>query len=118
VQMATVNAIRSISGKLVLITGGVVKGLSYSGLAGIIKRNKIPTVLLPGTASVKLVRELKKRKYRNYKKEAGLKSAVRKAMQLKTKNNSLVFSPGAASFNLFRNAEHRGDEFKKIINEL
>jgi UDP-N-acetylmuramoylalanine--D-glutamate ligase len=30
----------------------------------------------------------------------------------------VLLSPGCASFGMFQNEFHRGDEFKRIVNEL
>ncbi|NGX35817.1 MAG: hypothetical protein K1000chlam1_00652, partial [Candidatus Anoxychlamydiales bacterium] len=49
---------------------------------------------------------------------SSLKIALEKAFSLAKKNYSILFSPGCSSFDMFKNFEHRGEEFKKIVNRL
>jgi len=44
--------------------------------------------------------------------------AVKKAFKAAGENNIVLLSPACASFDQFDNFEHRGREFKRIINEL
>ena len=44
--------------------------------------------------------------------------AVRKAYELSDKGDVVLLSPACASFDLFKNYEDRGDQFKKAVKEL
>ena len=49
---------------------------------------------------------------------SGMMEAVESALDCLSPGQALLLSPGAASFNMFRNEFHRGDEFKKACRVL
>jgi UDP-N-acetylmuramoylalanine--D-glutamate ligase len=44
--------------------------------------------------------------------------AVQKAYSVSAKGDVVLLSPACASFDLFKNYEDRGDQFKKAVREL
>ena len=98
--------------KIVLIAGGEDKKLSYKGLAKSIKHNVDYVVLLPGTGSNKLKKNLNK-----FYPVKSMKQAVKKASYLAQKGDIVLLSPGAASFNLFENEFDRGNQFVKAVKK-
>jgi len=115
---ATSAAIQRFKAKpIILIAGGVDKNLNYSQLAGDIKKNVKQLILLPGSATDKLVRELRKRNYAKNRiiQTDSLKIAVTKSFKIAETGDYLIFSPGGASFNLFLNEFDRGRQFNYLI---
>lgn len=100
--------------KIILIAGGEDKKLSYRALAEDIEDNVDFLVLLPGNASDLIERDLKK--FKIYKVKS-MKKAVKRSSELANRGDIVLLSPGAASFNLFKNEFDRGYEFKKSIEE-
>lgn len=99
--------------KIILIAGGVDKNFEYKKLAN--KTKNIKTlILLPGSASLKIEKDFRGKK-KNLIKVGSLEKAIEEMEKLSKKGNAVLFSPGAASFNLFRNAYDRGEKFKNII---
>ena len=49
---------------------------------------------------------------------ATLDEAVRRAAELAAPGEHVLFSPGFASFDMFRNYEDRGDQFEKLARDL
>lgn len=96
--------------KIILIVGGEDKKLSYRSLARNIKHNVDSVVLLHGTASNKLKKDLSK-----FYPVKTMKEAVKKASCLAQKGDIVLLSPGAASFNLFENEFDRGNQFIKAV---
>jgi UDP-N-acetylmuramoylalanine--D-glutamate ligase len=47
-----------------------------------------------------------------------MKDAVRSASKLAAKGDCVLLSPCCASFDLFKNYEDRGDQFKNCVREL
>jgi UDP-N-acetylmuramoylalanine-D-glutamate ligase len=45
-------------------------------------------------------------------------AAVLKSKELSESGDIVLLSPSSVSFNMFNNFEHRGTEFKKVVNEL
>lgn len=126
IPQATMAAIKNFKQrfpgkKLILIAGGEDKNLNYRDLAKEIKQNISHLVLLPGTASDKIRAELFKLGYFNGKKpimaESMLK-AVKEAKKLANQGSIIILSPGAASFNLFKNEFDRGKQFNEIVRKM
>lgn len=99
---------------IILIAGGEDKNLKFKNLARAIEKNISSLVLLPGTASNKLKRELKKK----ILEADSMKTAVKKSSNIAKRGDLIILSPGAASFNLFKNEFDRGDKFKKEIKNI
>lgn len=99
----------------VFIMGGTNKGLDYKELAEYVLNNKVDYVLLNGSATSELV---------NFgldedKVYDDFKSAVKDAFKMvRSQNGSVVLSPGAASFGMFKHEFDRGDQFNKCFKEM
>ena len=100
---------------IVLIAGGEDKNLNYKELAKEIEKNKVKLILLPGTGSKKLEKELRKTKINKVK---SMVEAVKKASNLANNGDAVLLSPGAASFNLFENEFDRGRQFMEFVKKL
>ncbi len=105
--------------KIILIAGGSDKNLNYRNLAKEIKNNVSCLILLPGTASNKIEKELGSFfKEPSSFKVRSIKEAVKKASKQAKKGDIVLLSPGAASFNLFKNEFDRGKQFIKSVKNL
>ncbi len=77
----------------------------------------MPLVLLPGTATEIMRRQL--RRYRAPLFEVdSMTAAVRRAATLAQPGQTIILSPGAASFGLFRHEFDRGDAFRRAVQQL
>jgi len=123
--------------KLVLITGGTDKNLNFKELAKEIKKKIQPEnlFLLQGSATKKLIDELKKLKY-PIKEEnifEDLRRMVFKILNYYSNNLCLkphksvldtresvviLFSPASASFEKFKNEFDRGKKFNKYVRQF
>ncbi len=122
---ATIAALKRFSNKqnnLVLITGGTDKDLKYNELAKQIKKTISPKnlIILNGSASKKLIRELIKIKYsNNYSVFESLSECLFYSLYLrKYKTDIILFSPGATSFEKFLNEFDRGKAFNNLIKKI
>ncbi len=106
----------------VLIAGGVSKNIPqerYRALAKEIKRHCRAVVLFTGDASEQLARELKKMHVKQVVCEVtDMQAAVGIALQFARRGDRVLLSPGAASFNLFKNEFDRGDQFNAVVRSL
>ncbi|OHA83436.1 MAG: UDP-N-acetylmuramoylalanine--D-glutamate ligase [Candidatus Yonathbacteria bacterium RIFOXYC1_FULL_52_10] len=120
----TIAAIKTFAGKsTVFIVGGTNKDLSFDDLAKEVKCSVPPShlVLLGGSATDGLVHALSKKKY--FGKTAPqrletLKECVERARGIIGTKGTIVFSPGAASFEKFKNEFDRGEQFNKLAKEI
>jgi UDP-N-acetylmuramoylalanine--D-glutamate ligase len=126
---AAICGIRNFLNKnIILIAGGEDKGLDYALMAEEIILSVKKLILFEGTASDKLIKELRiktKEKNKSLKKlliEKSVNSmtkAVSLAMDCSEKSSNIILlSPGAASFNMFENEFDRGDQFNKAVLDL
>ncbi len=110
---AVIAALHSFSQKVILIMGGMDKGLKVNNLEKILLTKTKKVFLTPGSGSDKI--NSKKIKL---EKTLNLKEAVIKAIKAAKVGEVILFSPGFASFNMFHNEYDRGDQFMKIIKRL
>ncbi|MBT6691487.1 UDP-N-acetylmuramoyl-L-alanine--D-glutamate ligase [Candidatus Parcubacteria bacterium] len=118
---ATQAALRAMQCRqVVLIAGGEDKQLDYRGLAKTIKEIANFVILLSGTGSEKLIKELTKIDYPAYKLVTDinkLKNAWRLSLKHVNKQaGCILFSPAAASFNMFDNEFDRAKQFDKLFD--
>ncbi|MFH1112126.1 MAG: UDP-N-acetylmuramoyl-L-alanine--D-glutamate ligase [Patescibacteria group bacterium] len=114
---ATQAALNSfINIPITLIAGGSDKNLSYRILAKKIVQRVNYLILLPGTASAKLLKELTAK----YKVQIvpNMRQAVKYAAKITPKGGVVLMSPAAASFGLFINEWDRGEQFIKAVKSL
>ena len=118
----TIAAIEAFDERTTLILGGYDKGLDYRGLAKIIaKRKNIKAVILIGDLSEKIKNELNIVSFPGEIIELGkssMREIVKKTYQITPKGGIVLFSPAAASFDMFENYKARGKQFKDAVKRL
>ncbi len=119
---ATVQAIHSVPGPVVLITGGTDKNIDFSPLAEAVSVPRA-IVLLAGTGTDKVRRLLDARAVPFEGPFDDLRKAVETAIGRAREaagagGASLLFSPGCTSFGMFRNEFDRGKRFKEAVLSL
>ncbi|TSD03781.1 MAG: UDP-N-acetylmuramoylalanine--D-glutamate ligase, partial [Parcubacteria group bacterium Greene0714_36] len=117
--IAAITRFQKLAGKnnLLLIAGGQDKKMDFKKVAATIERSVNMLILLPGTATEKLKKELKKVKIK-ISGASSMKDAVHTAYRAAKKGDYVLLSPGAASFGLFLNEFDRGDQFTAEVKRL
>jgi UDP-N-acetylmuramoylalanine--D-glutamate ligase len=117
---ATLAALKSFKDKnIVLIAGGTDKNLEFKELAKVLQSLVKVLILLPGTATDKLRKDLVEMGENIEPLVAkSMKEAVLKARELSQSGDIILLSPGAASFGLFVNEFDRGEKFVKEVKNL
>lgn len=104
--------------KLLLICGGTDKKLNFKEFVKKVKMYTDVLILLPGTATDKINRLLKKNPPAEKPIIAAvhsMKEAVQKAFFYAKRRDWIILSPGATSFGMFLNEFDRGEQFVKEI---
>ena len=117
---ATAEALRSLEGPVVLITGGTDKNIDFSPLREVAGFPRA-IVLLAGTGTEKIRPILAERGVSYDGPYDSLKGAVEQALVRAAGiggRSSILFSPGCTSFGMFLNEFDRGRKFKALIAEL
>jgi UDP-N-acetylmuramoylalanine--D-glutamate ligase len=113
---STWYALESMQKPTILILGGVDKGNDYALVADLIK-DKVKAIVCMGTDNAKLI-EFFKDKVAEIIEVDSAKKAVNASFKLAEKGDVVLLSPACASFDLFKNYEDRGQQFKESVKEL
>lgn len=104
-----------IEGKLVLIAGGLGKNADFSPLVSPLEKYA-RTVVLIGEAAPILAKVMENRV--NVQRAKDMEEAVLICERLAQPGDSVLLSPACASWDMFKNFEHRGDVFTKLVQGL
>ncbi len=105
--------------RLILIAGGADKKLDFREMARVIKAYVKTTILLPGSATPKILRLIhRKAELGSILLAPTMPHAVRAAWSSAVSGDIVLLSPGATSFGLFLNEFDRGTQFARIVQSL
>lgn len=117
----TIAAIRSFGGPMILLLGGRDKNLPWDELGKLV-RQRVDHVVIFGEAAEKIQESLGARilgsKPYSVTRVAACKDAVTAASRLAQPGFVVLFSPGATSFDEFKDFEERGERFKQWVQEF
>ena len=109
-------ALETLNTKVIWIAGGVDKGNDYKQLLPLV-REKIKAIICLGKNNKRLVEAFHDITDVIVETQS-IKEAVKIAHNLSKKKETVLLSPGCASFDLFENFEDRGNQFKKAVRSL
>lgn len=112
---ATRKALDAFSGGLWVILGGKDKGLDYTPLRGPLAQKAHSAVLI-GAAADKIASQLNGAV--PLVDAHTLEAAVAHAFAHAAPGDTVLLAPACASFDQFRSFEHRGKNFKELVNGL
>ncbi len=119
---AAIASIRTITTNKIMIIGGFDRNLNLDNLVNAIKENSqtIKKVLLIGQSRIRVAAFLDNIYYNNYKilESKNMEEIVKEANAIAQPGDSIVLSPGFPSFDMFKNFEQRGEEFKQAVINL
>lgn len=113
---STWYALESMNKPTVLILGGVDKGNDYSLITDLVKE-KVKAIVCMGTDNSKIIAAFKDIVPMIIETDSA-KKAVNAAFRAAAKEDVVLLSPACASFDLFKNYEDRGTQFKEAVKEL
>ena len=118
----TIAGLNSFDEEIVLIAGGYDKNLDYTPIAKPIV-DKVKTLILIGQTSDKIFEAVKEELEKENKELNiymcnSLKETVELARKSAKPGQIVLFSPASASFDMFKNFADRGEQFKKLVNEI
>ncbi|OGC94851.1 MAG: UDP-N-acetylmuramoylalanine--D-glutamate ligase [candidate division Zixibacteria bacterium RBG_16_53_22] len=108
-------ALKAVPAPVILIAGGKDKGGDFSVLNEFISQ-KAKLVVLIGQATPKIEQTWKD--LTRCVRAGSMEDAVRTAYSNAADGDTVLLSPGCASFDMFDNYEHRGRVFKSAVMEL
>ena len=109
------KSLKSFDQPIILIAGGQDKGGDFSPLKDLFK-SKVKHMVLIGEAKTK-IRKLLNGSF-SYEEADSLEMAVNLAVCKAVAGDVVLLSPACASFDMFKDYEDRGKQFKAIVNNL
>jgi len=109
-------ALESMNTPVIWIVGGIDKGNDYSELYDLVKQ-KVKAIICLGKDNSKIISAFDG-KVKEIVDTKSMEEAVRSAYFLAEKGDAVLLSPACASFDLFKNYEDRGRQFKEAVRNL
>jgi len=109
-------ALESMNTPVVWIVGGIDKGNDYSQLFDLVKE-KVKAIVCLGKDNSKIIAAFDG-KVKQIVDTKSIEEAVRSSYFLAEKGDTVLLSPACASFDLFKNYEERGRQFKDAVRNL
>jgi UDP-N-acetylmuramoylalanine--D-glutamate ligase len=106
------KALAAMDRPVVLIAGGKDKGLDFTGLRPLL-REKVKAVVLIGETAEKLSSVWNSAAPCH--RAATLADAVNQARRLAQPGDAVLLSPGSSSYDMFKDYEDRGNQFRALI---
>ncbi|OGZ44032.1 MAG: UDP-N-acetylmuramoylalanine--D-glutamate ligase [Candidatus Ryanbacteria bacterium RIFCSPHIGHO2_02_FULL_45_17b] len=119
--ISTAAAIQAFETPTILIAGGRDKGFPYDALKRVARWPALQHVVLVGENTSLLKKAFKGEEITEvHELEKAVRTAFRYVMKRRKKGElwNIVFSPGAASFDMFKNYKERGKKFNEIVKSL
>jgi UDP-N-acetylmuramoylalanine--D-glutamate ligase len=113
---STWYALQSMKTPVVLILGGTDKGNDYQAIESLVK-DKCHALIFLGVDNTKL-HAFFDGKVAQTTDARSMQDAISQAYEIAEKGDTVLLSPCCASFDLFKNYEDRGKQFKKCVREL
>jgi UDP-N-acetylmuramoylalanine--D-glutamate ligase len=103
------------TGGIVLVAGGKNKGFDFAPVADLV-RERVHDAVLLGEMRASIARDWSDATPCH--PVDSLEAAVARARELARPGDTVLFSPGTSSFDMFRSYEERGDLFKQLTTQL
>lgn len=113
---STWYALESMEKPTILILGGVDKGNDYDSIRDLVKE-KVKAIVCMGLDNLKIQNAFKN-DVAVIASTSSAEEAVHTAFHLANKGDVVLLSPACASFDLFKNYEDRGKQFKDAVKNL
>ena len=116
---ATIKALESFSANIHLILGGKDKGSDYTVLNDLLGQ-RVKRVYTIGAAAAKIESQIVSAQRAGVEvvHAETLETAIKRAAAVAEPGDVVLLAPACASFDQFRNYEHRGARFKEIVGAL
>lgn len=115
---SAIVALKSFSTPLLLIAGGSDKGANFKAFAGQVVKSPVKKVFVIGQVRQKIADALKAEGFHAVSMHDTLRDCVKAAAGEAKAGDTVLLSPACASLDMFRNYEHRGDDFVAAVRDI
>ncbi|MGH8093629.1 MAG: glutamate ligase domain-containing protein, partial [Chthoniobacterales bacterium] len=109
------KALLSATRPIVLIAGGKDKGFAFDSMAPLVAR-KVRRAILIGEIGPRVAHDW--REATECEVASSLGAAVERAQAIAHPGETVLFSPGTSSFDMFKSYADRGDQFRALVRGL
>ena len=110
---AVFYALESYQQPIVWIAGGVDKGNNYQSIMQVVS-GKVKALICLGLDNTPLLNAFQET-VPECREANSMQSAINQAMEVASAGDVVLLSPACASFDLFKNYQERGNQFKQIV---
>ena len=114
---AVIKAMEAFDEKVILIAGGYDKGIPLADFMEKVKEHTKALILL-GAAAERFEAAAKEAGVASIHRAKDMKEAVEIGRELAGPKDTVILSPACSSFDMYRNMEERGMDFKRIVKSL
>lgn len=109
---ASINGVNTIGNVDSLIIGGKDRGIDYSSLINFLNNSSVSNIICLKDTGWIIGKEIKGK---NVYFANSMENAVSIAYSITKKGYSVLLSPAAPSYNMYKNFEERGNDFKNLV---
>lgn len=113
---STISAIKAIKDVDTILLGGLDRGIDYTILLDYLKESCVNNIIFMYASGNRMYQNFKNSN-KNIYLVKDLKEAVELSFKVCEKNKSVVLSPASASYDSFKNFEHRGLIFEQLVKK-
>lgn len=114
---ATISALTSFDKPVILIAGGLDRGIDFAELSEPFKK-KVKILITYGQSAEKMNERAKKSGLELYFTVDNVNDAVKLAYEMSKSGDIVVLSPACASWDMFSSFEERGRIFKEAVHKI
>jgi UDP-N-acetylmuramoyl-L-alanine---L-glutamate ligase len=117
---ATIEAVKTLQKVDTLILGGFDRGIEYDILYPFLITSGISNLIFVGKAGARMMNEFSEYGHNdiNFYTASDYNHVVTIARKVTEKGKICLLSPAAASYDMFKNFEERGNTYKKNVRDL
>ncbi len=114
---AAIASIEAVHGPCIVIAGGADKELEYAPLAVVLEKHTKFAILI-GNVADKMDETFRAGGFQRIYRAETLEEAVNHAASEASAGDTVLLAPACASFDMFRDFEHRGAAFREAVQHL
>ena len=108
-----------MAGNIIIIIGGVDKGQDFQKLADFIKQTpRVKAVTVIGLVTDKILGFLQGFKGKIFSGAKNMEEIFQQVNSISDKGDTVLLSPASSSFDMFKNATDRAEQFIKAVNSI
>ncbi|NNF99523.1 MAG: UDP-N-acetylmuramoyl-L-alanine--D-glutamate ligase [Desulfobacteraceae bacterium] len=114
---AVIRALHCFDAPVVLIMGGLNKGNDFSRMADVVRQH-VKKLVVIGQAADEIRNSLADACVGGCRRAGSMADAVQQSAAIATAGDTVLLSPGCASFDMYDNYGQRGDDFRQQVTGL